>query len=180
MDHKTKNTISNLGYKMMSLSLRLKEKVFHHSRKLRHFHLRKGDTVVDYGCGPGIYIHHAANMVGPKGNVFACDIHPLAIKDARSIIHKYKLKNVFPVLVKDQFTSLERSSADVVYALDMFHMVGDKHTMLNEIHRIIKPEGHFYLEDGHQSREKTLDAVTSSQVWMIMNENSNYLTLVPK
>jgi trans-aconitate methyltransferase len=48
--------------------------------------LKAGDTVLDYGCGPGSYIPELAARVGENGAVIAVDIHPLAIQrvpDAR-------------------------------------------------------------------------------------------------
>ncbi|PIE62964.1 MAG: hypothetical protein CSA25_02630 [Desulfobacter postgatei] len=52
---------------------------------------------------------------------------------------KYLLTNVIPVLLGDQANIIQDHSADVVYALDMFHQVDDPAGFLADIHRIIKP-----------------------------------------
>ena len=50
--------------------------------KLKPFDIRKGQTVIDYGCGTGRYLPGASALVGENGLIYAVDIHELAIKCA--------------------------------------------------------------------------------------------------
>jgi hypothetical protein len=65
----------------------------------------------------------------------------------------------------------------VVYALDMFHRVDDPVTFLKNIRKIIKKDCLFYLEDGHQLRETTLDKVKRCDLWAVQAEKDNYVVL---
>ena len=45
-------------------------------RCLREAGVTAGQTVVDYGCGPGLFTFPAADIVGAEGKVYAVDIEP--------------------------------------------------------------------------------------------------------
>ena len=45
-------------------------------RCLRDAGVTAGQTVVDYGCGPGLFTFPAAEIVGAEGKVYAVDIEP--------------------------------------------------------------------------------------------------------
>ena len=147
-------------------------------RRLDDFLIKKGMTVVDYGCGPGRYLPKASELVGPGGRVYAVDVHPMAIDLVKKKIVKHSLSNVVPVLI-DRVTppAIEANCADVIYALDMFHQIEDSESFLSGIHRIIKNDGRLYLEDGHQPRDTTLKKVERSSLWRIAGQSRRHLTL---
>ncbi len=78
---------------------------------------------VDWGCGTGRYLKQASELAGDNGTVYAVDIHQLAVDAATGIANRFNLKNIHPVLTDGKTVSLPPQTADVVYALDMFHMV---------------------------------------------------------
>ena len=51
---------------------------------LRHAGLRRGETVLDLGCGPGIEVLAAARAVGPEGRVIGVDMTPEMVEAARA------------------------------------------------------------------------------------------------
>jgi ubiquinone/menaquinone biosynthesis C-methylase UbiE len=173
------NPQSKSGYRLMVWTFKAMDLFAKPDRHLDTFALKAGMVVVDYGCGPGRYIRKAAQMVGPKGKVFAADIHPMAIDRIKRKIEKYDLANVTPVLLGDHSGAIQDHSADVVYALDMFHQVMDPVGFLADIHRIIKPEGVLYLEDGHQPRRQCLDKVKRSDLWRVALEQKRCIELKP-
>jgi ubiquinone/menaquinone biosynthesis C-methylase UbiE len=148
-------------------------------KRLDPFNIQKGQTVIDYGCGTGRYLRQASELVGENGIVYAVDIHELAIKAAANIIKKYDLNNVHPLLTDGKSVSLPPDTADVVYALDMFHMVKDTGGFLKELCRIIKPNGCLFLEDGHQSRALAKEKVLNSGCWNIMTETKQTMKCQP-
>jgi len=149
------------------------------SRRLARFGIESGHTVIDYGCGPGGYLKAASNLVGQHGKVYAVDIHPLAIEAVRKKTAKYGLANVYPLLTNSYHCALEEQAADVIYALDMFHMVKDPNAFLRECHRLLKKEGHLIIDDGHQSRNKTKQKITGSELWKIAEETRDHLRCTP-
>jgi ubiquinone/menaquinone biosynthesis C-methylase UbiE len=148
-------------------------------KTLKKFGIKQGDTVVDYGCGPGNYIKDASIITGSKGMVYAADIHELAIKAINAKIAKYSLTNVKPVQIKDYRSDIPNNSADIIYALDMFHMVKEPDLFLKELHRMLKKNGRLIIEDGHQPRELSRQKINSTKLWSIKEENKNWLVCIP-
>ena len=141
--------------------------------------IKPGFTVVDWGCGPGRHIRTASELVGEDGLVYAVDIHELAISAVNRIIDKYGLQNVIPVLTDGRSVDINDDTAELVYALDMFHMVNDPNEFLRELNRITKKNGFLIIEDGHQSRAKSKQKILLSGDWTIIEENKQHLKCRP-
>ncbi|MCX6250221.1 MAG: class I SAM-dependent methyltransferase [Bacteroidetes bacterium] len=149
-------------------------------KKLDPFNIQKGQTIIDYGSGTGRYLPQASQLAGEKGFVYAVDIHELAFKSAHKRIGKFNLKNVKPILTDGKTVNLPSHSADIIYALDMFHMVRNHQEFLKELKRLIKPDGILFLEDGHQPRTLTREKVLRSGCWDIVEETKTFLKCSPK
>jgi ubiquinone/menaquinone biosynthesis C-methylase UbiE len=148
-------------------------------RKLKRFGIRPGDTVIDFGCGPGNYIRGASSLAGAGGIVYAADIHELAIRAIEKKIARYNLANVKPVLVNDYKCDIADNTADVIYALDMFHMVKHPDILLKELHRLLKKSGRLIIEDGHQPRQESRRKISESKLWNISEECKDWLVCNP-
>jgi ubiquinone/menaquinone biosynthesis C-methylase UbiE len=170
----------NWAFRMMSFMFNVVDLVKSTDRRLDTFAIQKGYTVVDWGCGTGRYLKQASELVGDSGTVYAVDIHQLAIEAAANIAKKYNLKNVHPVLTDGKTVNIPPLMADLVYALDMFHMVRDTRAFLTELGRITKPDGVLILEDGHQPRALAKEKVNNSGYWEIIAETKAYITCKPK
>jgi len=170
----------NYAFRIMSFMFGVVDLIKSNDNKLVPFNMKKGQTVIDYGSGTGRYLPKASEFVGDNGQVYAVDIHQLAIDSAYKRIKKYKLKNVKPVLTDGTTVDLPSSLADIIYALDMFHMVKDPGSLLVELNRLIKPNGILYLEDGHQARSSTREKVLKSGCWIIIKETSSCIQCTPK
>ncbi len=149
------------------------------AKKLKKFGINPGDTVVDFGCGPGNYIKDASLLAGDTGVVYAADIHELAVRAISRKIVKNNLSNVKPVLVKDYKCEIPDNTADVIYALDMFHMVKHPDIFLKELHRMMKKNGKLIIEDGHQPRELSKEKINKSKLWSIREELKGWLVCSP-
>lgn len=118
-------------------------------------------------------------MVGEKGLVYAVDIHELAIKSAFQQMEKHNLNNVKPILTDGKTVNISSQTADIIFALDMFHMVSDTKAFLQELNRLIKPDGTLFLEDGHQPRALTLEKIRKSACWDIVEERKYFIRCKP-
>ena len=167
------------AFRMMAFMFNIADTFKSPDRRLDAFNIQKGQTVVDWGCGTGRYLKQASELVGDKGTVYAADIHQLAVKAAANITRKYNLKNVHPILTDGKSVKIPRHIAEVVYALDMFHMVKDTNGFLKELCRITKPDGILYLEDGHQPRANAKKKVNNSGCWEIIAETKAYMKCKP-
>ncbi|MDA3899418.1 MAG: class I SAM-dependent methyltransferase [Spirochaetes bacterium] len=171
--------IPNIAFRGMSFLFAVWEIFASPEKLLKKFDIKEGDTVVDFGCGPGSYIKAASMLAGKSGTVYAADIHELAIKTVNKKINRYGLTNVQTVQISDYKSGIADNCADIVYALDMFHMVKKPELFLKEIHRILKKEGRLYIEDGHQSRKNSKNKIESSKVLKIEEEYRGFLVCSP-
>jgi ubiquinone/menaquinone biosynthesis C-methylase UbiE len=170
----------NWAFRIMAFMFKITDIFKSTENKLDPFDIQKGQTVVDYGSGTGRYLRKASELVGDNGLVYAIDIQELAIKSAFRMIEKYDLKNVKPVLADGWSVNLPTHTADIVYALDMFHMIGNPGEFLKELNRITKTDGILYLENGHQPRTLAKDKVSKSGFWEITDETKTFLKCKPK
>jgi len=182
MVHKgRKERMSYLSFKLMNLIFRVMDFVYPYiDKRVQEFGLQPGMTVVDYGCGPGRYTIRIAKLTGEQGRVFAVDIHELAIEAVKKKIDQYGLKNVVPVLVKGYDSTLPDQIADVVCAIDMFHIIKSHTEFLAELKRITKNEGVLVIDDGHQRRRVTRSSILESGHWDIFEETRDHLKCRPR
>lgn len=168
---RNKEKIPNIAFHIMTAIMKVVDFVGSKSSKnFKTLNLQKGQTVIDYGCGPARYIQNASNSVGKNGKVIAVDIHPLAIKKVKEKIERFNLKNVEAILADGYKTPIADETADVIYALDMFHMIENPKEFLTELSRLLKNEGIIILEDGHQSRSESIKKIEEAGILTISEE----------
>jgi ubiquinone/menaquinone biosynthesis C-methylase UbiE len=171
--------MSNFSFKMMSLIFKISDFIKPKYNYVEHFGIKKGQTVIDYGCGPGRYVFKASDKVSSTGIIYAVDIHEMAITSVENIIVKEGLNNVIPVLAKGYSVAIPDHAADLIYALDMFHMVADPDSFLKELHRLSKKDGQLILESGHQSKSLARKKIEITGIWTIIEENSHFFKCKP-
>ena len=132
--------ISNIKFKMMSLTATAFYKVMDLSKQVQKSGVGEGQTVLDFGCGSGHFTVTAAKTVGVRGKVYALDIHPLAIEAVKKKVAKESLSNVTTIL-SDRDTGLSDESIDVIMLYRTFYLVKDRQGLLDELHRVLKPGG---------------------------------------
>jgi ubiquinone/menaquinone biosynthesis C-methylase UbiE len=157
---------SNIGFRALSVRLWLRERRGHPERRLQAAGLRAGHIVLDYGCGIGSFSLPAAQLVGPRGQVHALDIHPLAVQTVRRRAARRGLSNVQTVQ-SDCDTGLPDSSVDVVLLYDVFHAVTDQGRLLRELHRILKPDGCLSVVPDHMSEDRLLQTLAAEGLFAL-------------
>ena len=175
-----KEKMSDWSFKLMNLIFCVMDFVYPYiEKRIKKFGIQPGMTVVDYGCGPGRYTIRFTKLVGRQGKVFAIDIHELAIEAVKKKLEKYELKNVEPVLAKGYDSRLPDHIADVVCAIDMFHIIKNHTELLAELKRITKTDGVLVIDDGHQRRSITKSSILESSHWDIFKETHDHLKCKP-
>jgi len=179
MDYRGTNPRSRIGYHLMVIEYAVQDFLVRgHERALDGFGITAGATVVDYGCGPGRYLAGASRRAGPSGRVYAADISDVALRYAAARVRRLGLDNVTVLPVRGGRCAIPDASADLVYALDMFHAVRNPEAFLAEIHRFTKPGGRLILEDGHQPRAVTRKKLQDAGAWRIESETRWHLRCV--
>ena len=107
--------------------------------------IRRGQTILDFGCGSGTYAIPAARIVGEQGRVYALDKDKEALDELMKKAGSAGLKNIERMDTSGE-TEIELTdeSVDVVLLFDVFHSFyfpqpDDRRRLLSEIYRIMKP-----------------------------------------
>ena len=114
-------------------------------RILQQIGIRRGHTVLDFGCGSGTYTVPVAKIVGEQGTVYALDKDKEALDRLGQKAESAGLKNIKRMETSGELEiDLADESVDVVLLLDVFHsyyfpQANDRRRLLDEIHRIMKP-----------------------------------------
>ncbi len=169
----------DFAYKIMAFIFKIREMISSPEKLLNEFGIQEGNHIIDYGCGPGLYIKKASELAGDSGQVYAVDVQELAIADIKKRIEKEGLKNIKTFVANGYNSKIEPESADIIYGLDMFHMIGEPDLFLNELNRIIKKDGLLFIDNGHQSRDDAKKKIVASKKWRIELENKQYMKCVP-
>ncbi len=158
--------MSNFDFKFMSVGYKFRDFFLPRKNILKEVGIKPGFQVLDYGCGPGGYIVPLAKLVGKSGKVYALDIHPLAVQKVQDIASKKQRINVETIL-SDCKTGLPDKSLDVVLLYDAFHHLSDPATILEELYRVLKPDGILSLSDHHMKENEIVAAVTNSGLFRL-------------
>ena len=171
-----KEKMSDRGFKLMQLVMKAVDHVHPHvQQKAESFGVQKGMTVVDYGCGPGRYTIEFARIVGESGSVLAVDLAEPALEETKRRTMQLGYSNVTAYLAKEYDSGVPGKTADIVFAIDMFHYIQDPAAFLAELWRIAKDDGKLILSGGHQSWAKIKRKLSKSGMWEIASENSSFI-----
>lgn len=109
--------------------------------------IKAGDTVLDLGSGAGNDAFVARVLVGDSGKVIGLDMTEAMIEKARLNADKLGASNVEFRLGDIEAMPVDDNSVDVVISNCVLNLVPDKVKAFKEMHRVIKPGGHFSVSD---------------------------------
>lgn len=115
--------------------------------------ISQGDIVADIGTGVGFMLPYLAEAVGPQGRVYAEDIFPDFLDQARQRIDKHGLKNVETILGVEKDAKLPPEAIDLALVLDVYHHFNYPADVLASIGKSLKPGGRLVVVDFYRSRE---------------------------
>jgi arsenite methyltransferase len=109
--------------------------------------IKEGDTVIDLGSGAGNDAFIARRFTGDKGKVLGVDFTEAMVKKARANAEKLGLNNVEFRLGDIDDMPVTSNYADVIVSNCVLNLVPNKHKVISEIFRVLKPGGHFSISD---------------------------------
>ncbi|TKB11335.1 methyltransferase domain-containing protein [Desulforhopalus sp. IMCC35007] len=109
--------------------------------------IHQGEIVLDVGCGAGVDSIIAGLMVGTEGFVDGVDIVPEIIARAEKNLSLTNLNNVNFHTITGEKLPFSDSTFDVIISNGVINLIPDKETILNEMFRVLKPEGRLMLAD---------------------------------
>jgi demethylmenaquinone methyltransferase/2-methoxy-6-polyprenyl-1,4-benzoquinol methylase len=104
--------------------------------------IKKGQTVLEIGCGSGFFTEEISKQVGNEGKVYATDIHPIAIDEIKKKIRLLGMTNVIPQIEDAISTSFEDNTFDMIilYGVVPAPIIPLRNLSI-EMNRILKKDG---------------------------------------
>ena len=109
--------------------------------------IKEGDTVIDLGSGAGNDAFIARKLTGENGKVLGIDFTSAMIARARENAEKLRYNNVEFRLGDIDDMPVTSNYADVIVSNCVLNLVPNKHKVISEIYRVLKPGGHFSISD---------------------------------
>jgi len=107
---------------------------------LKEVGVKKGQVILDFGCGAGHYTIPVAKVVGKEGKVYAVDKDREALNQLMHIAKSEELKNIEPMNTQEELKiELEDESVDLILLYDVLHYMDQRRKILDEIRRVLKP-----------------------------------------
>jgi ubiquinone/menaquinone biosynthesis C-methylase UbiE len=110
--------------------------------------LAPGQTVIDYGCGPGMLALELARRVGPGGRVYGVDINALFLERARKHAEGEGLADRIELrrIERDEIP-LSAESADRLVCKNVLEYVERPDEVVREFYRVLRPGGLAHVID---------------------------------
>lgn len=99
-----------------------------------------GDVILDVAAGTGAVAHAASDIAGPGGRVVASDISPLMLAESRQERTDDRAA-VESLESPADHLALPDGSVDVVYCQQGMQFMPDRHAVMAEILRVLRPGG---------------------------------------
>src|SRR3954447_24852569 len=127
--------------------------------------IEPGQTVLDLGCGAGIDLLIAAQMVGPEGRAIGIDMTATMLERARESAGEMGLENVELHQGLIESLPLPDESVDAVISNGVIDLVPDKGAVFAEIDRVLRPGGRLQVADVIIHTEVSEDARKRIDLW---------------
>jgi ubiquinone/menaquinone biosynthesis C-methylase UbiE len=123
---------------------------YYYAKKLKNSGFSKG-KILDAGCGFGAMCMVLAGEFSDC-EVVGIDLSVPLLEYAKDTLSREPIEERVKFEKGDvEKMPFEDNSFDVVFNVNMVHWVGEPVSMLNEIDRILKPEGYLFIKDLRKS-----------------------------
>lgn len=125
---------------------------------LRELGVTAGCTVVDYGCGPGLFALAAARLVGPGGTVYAVDLEPRMVELAGRRAAEAGIANVRAVPSDGVRAALPDGVADFILCVQIIHYHAkrsDRVAVARDLRRLLRADGRVIIMQWSPERGDT-------------------------
>jgi ubiquinone/menaquinone biosynthesis C-methylase UbiE len=111
------------------------------ARTLALLGIRPGMRVLELGPGSGLFTLEAARLVGEHGQLVCVDLQLAMLRPLKQGIRAAALQNVFLQAATAERLPLSDASFDLALVIAVLPMVRHKRQALDELRRVLKPDG---------------------------------------
>ena len=169
----TQKPMSWFAFNIMRIMMGISRRKSKIENEMGALEIKSGSTVLDFGCGPGYNTIPASCEVGRHGKVFALDISPEAIKLVKNKSSLMQLSNI-SFIHSDCKTGLDDNSVDFVFLHNVLPMTEHPIEILEEISRVIKPEGKLSYKSGGGSRMAAKNSMSDTHIINYLEDKLNF------
>ena len=151
------------------------------NKVLTRMGVQEGLTILEVGCGPGFFTIPSARRV-KDGTVYALDIYPMMIEMVEKKVRKHRLENVKTINSPASSTGVDDESIDLILCIDVLSDISDIAPTLQEMHRILKPDGtlsvyepHTGWEPGAWKPERSTNELTTTGLFSLHRRDGRIL-----
>jgi len=132
--------------------------LYHHPKGIIGPYVKRGMTVLDFGCAMGFFSLAMARAVGPSGRVIAVDVQEKMVESLTKRAKRAGLAEIIePYVCPPDTVGLKGrdGTIDFILAFAVVHEVPDPRRLFGEFFRLLKLEGKLLLAEpkGHVSEE---------------------------
>jgi SAM-dependent methyltransferase len=133
---------------------------------LAHFEdFSAGEVILELGSGAGLDTASLARKVGTDGKVIGLDLSLAMIRKATGALGELDVSQARCCQAQAEDLPLPDSSVDWVVSNGIFNLSPEKERILNEIHRVLKPEGRVLCSEIVLNRDPTPEERDNADDW---------------
>ena len=126
--------------------------------------IKKGDAVLDIGCGAGFDLYVACQMVGKEGRVSGIDLTPEMVEKAQRNLEDAACQADIRA-ASSEAIPFETDTFDVVISNGVLNLSPLKEQTFSEIYRVLKPGGRLQFADSISTQELPAGTEKSLEAW---------------
>jgi arsenite methyltransferase len=127
--------------------------------------IRRGDTILDFGCGAGFDLFVASKLAGESGRVCGIDLTEDMVSRARENLTLAGITNFEIKKVDSETIPYDDHSFDVVISNGVINLSPRKDAGFAEIYRVLKPDGRLQFADVVLENELPASLSGSAEAW---------------
>lgn len=124
--------------------------------------LRKGDKVVDVGCGFGYNAYRLLKLVGENGVVYATDTEEQYIDHLAEVMDRHHISSIKPVLTQSNTLGID-DQVDCIFMSSLYHIIytwsreDERSEFLTSIKEHLHEGGYFVIVDNYNRNGEELN-----------------------
>ena len=132
-----------------------------HEAVLRSAPIRPGDRILYLGCNSAAFSAGMADQLARSGELVAVDFSDATLKRAERILARSEMKNAMFFQLAEPGLPFPDQYFDLVIAFGNFERFPMIDRVLEELHRVLKPEGKVYWHDVGSGLEGLIERAVS-------------------